>query len=84
MQLLDAAGRWASPVRRWVPYFFRVRLASYRERMRRRLLRETVMSDSQRSRLLDLFSDDILALQDVIGRDLSAWLQVPDSDQGAR
>ena len=84
MQMLDAAGRWASPVRRWIPYSLRVRLASYRERMRRRLLRETVMSDSQRSRLLDLFSDDILALQDVIGRDLSAWLQVPDSDQGAR
>lgn len=82
MQLLDAAGRWASPVRRWVPYSLRVRLASYRERMRRSLLRETVMSASQRRRLLDLFSDDILALQDLIGRDLSAWLQVPDSDQG--
>lgn len=45
------------------------------EGLRGRFLRRLEVPDSTRRRLRDLFREDVLALQDLIGRDLSAWME---------
>ena len=79
LRLLEATGRLASPIRTFLPYSTRVRLAGIRESVRRRLLRQPTMSNDQRARLVEVFSEDVRALEDVIGRDLSSWRRTPDS-----
>ena len=79
LSLFDTAGRLASPIRTILPYSARVRLAKLRESARRRLLRQPGMSAEQRGRLRSILRDDILRLQEIIDRDLSSWLEEPDS-----
>ena len=45
------------------------------ERLRRRNLKKVQMQPATRRRLLDLYRPDIESLQDLIGRDLSHWLE---------
>ena len=78
LSLLNAAGRLASPLRSVLPYTTRMRLAMFRESIRRRLLHQPEISANQRARLASIFRDDVLELQDIIDRDLSSWLEEPD------
>lgn len=49
--------------------------AAVMERLRRSNLRKTEMAEGTRRYLRDLYREDILKLQELIGRDLSAWLE---------
>jgi hypothetical protein len=51
---------------------------AWRGRLQKRVLRDQVRPDMRpetRARLLDVYRDDMLKLQDLLGRDLSAWLR---------
>jgi Sulfotransferase family len=49
-------------------------IVALKERVRRMLLRRPPLRPETEARLRALFTDDVTRLQDLIGRDLSAWL----------
>lgn len=59
---------------RWLPNDTR---AYIRDALARRNLRRPPLPDAARDLLVDALRDDILRLQDLIGRDLSGWLAAP-------
>ena len=54
----------------------RVMPPGLKARLRKRMMRGTPeLSGELRRRLIGIYEDDIRALQELIGRDLSAWLE---------
>lgn len=56
--------------------------APLRNGVMNRNLHKPPMSPGTRDRLIDMFRDDVHRLQDMVGRDLSSWLEVPAVDPG--
>ncbi len=69
-----------SAVRVFFPRPVRSRL---RQRMGTLLYREAVLGDALRRELTDDFREDVLDLEKITGRDLSAWLEGPSPAAGA-
>lgn len=74
VRLLDLSSSAASPLARRLPDGWRVRMAGYREDVRRWLLRRPTLNREHRTRLIEVFRPDVIRLQTLLGRDLSAWL----------
>ena len=72
--LLDLTARIASPLSRVLPDRARIRMASWRESVRARLLDRPTLSPENRLKLIEIFRDDIERLQGLLKRDLSSWL----------
>ena len=73
------------PIKRLVaPFLSREQRLALRERVRATNLRRPPQLDLQMRRyLLDIYRDDILALQDLLERDLSRWLDAEREDPRA-
>lgn len=65
-----------NPLRRVVEPWLPRRLYRFATTLRDRNLVKPPMPREVRQRLVELFRSDILALQDLMGRDLSSWLRV--------
>jgi hypothetical protein len=63
------------PVKRMLQPFVQPRLEKALRRVSGRNLQRPQLSDECRSRLAQVFAEDILRLQDRIGRDLSHWIK---------
>ncbi|MDH3686754.1 MAG: sulfotransferase [Myxococcales bacterium] len=58
-------------------------LADVRGRVAGHLLRREPFDPALRARIAASFRDEVVELQDLIGRDLSAWLEAPAAEPGA-
>ncbi|MAG92427.1 MAG: sulfotransferase [Planctomycetaceae bacterium] len=73
---LDRPNAAKSFLRRCIPGPVRRRTADI---VRLRNLRKPELSKTVRAELVEVFRDDVLQLQELIGRDLSKWLELPAS-----